>query len=238
MTKKSEAIRHCSTTVWWLSVSCFKGFCSGASATEANFALTVFALRIQRGCQSTGGKLVGTALCMAHMVLWAGILPLMGIQIMARTSHPYVIASHSWWNNNWRWSTMLKAGACPSGEGDPGKSPIFPARLPAVSLQVCLLKVGQSKATWWLNQPKHLPQRRWWKFFTSLSPRHLGSEAVNASERHLRGTPHLSPMGSSGCSWQSSGQRHPSTLAPGDGNWVTSGGVWTWTWKSWDIWMV
>ena len=39
------------------------------------------------------------------------------------------------------------------------------------------------------------------------------------------GTPHLSPMGSSGCSWQSSGQRHPSTLAPGDGNWVTSGGV-------------
>lgn len=28
---------------------------------------------------------------------------------------------------------MLKAGACPSGEGDPGKSPIFPARLPAVS---------------------------------------------------------------------------------------------------------
>lgn len=38
------------------------------------------------------------------------------------------------------------------------------------------------------------------------------------------GTPHLSPMGSSGCSWQSSGQRRPSTLAPGDGNWVTSGG--------------
>lgn len=82
MTKNSEAIRHCSTTVWWLSVSCFKGFCSGASATEANFALTVFALRIQRGCQSTGVKLVGTALCMAHMVLWAGILPLMGIQII------------------------------------------------------------------------------------------------------------------------------------------------------------